>query len=273
MLETLKYVNHMNETIKFGQAGIFVNSNDLRDFTWNITSKNDRISGFSKGIVTKTVPLAILCDSEQEGIKKKNQVFEIMEKDVLEEQHGKLWIGDYYLKCYVTESRKTSYLTDKRYLCVSLTIATDYPSWIKETSTEYNMANPGSLDFLDYRYDHPYDYSLATTGGKLNNTGFMASNFRLTIFGFVTNPTIYINGHEYSVNVTISTGEYLEIDSIQKTIILTRYNGEKVNCFNARNKQSYIFEKIGPGTNIITCEGQLLFTVTLIEERSEPKWI
>lgn len=273
MLETFKYINHMNETIEFGQAGIFVNSNDLRDFTWSITSKNDRISGFTKGIVTKTVPLVILCEDEHAGIRKKNQIFEIMEKDVLAEQHGKIVIGDFYLKCYVTESITTNYLMDKRYMNTSLTITTNYPYWIKETSTEYNMSNPNALDYLDYDFDYPHDYSLATAGGKLNNAGFVASNFRLTIFGFITNPTVYINGHEYNVNVTVSTGEYLVIDSVEKTIVLHRYNGEKVNCFNARNKKSYIFEKIEPGTNIVTCEGKILFTVTLIEERSEPKWI
>lgn len=272
MLETFKYINHRNETIEFGQAGVYVNSNDLRDFTWSVTSKNDRISGFTKGIATKTVPLVILCETEQEGIKIKNQLFEIMEKDVLAQQHGKIVIGNYYLKCYVTEGKKTNYLTDKRYMNASLTITTDYPYWTKEVDTDFNMSNPKDLIFLDYSHDYPFDYKAETAVGILNNTGFVASNFRLTIFGFVTNPKIFINGHEYSVNITISTGEYLVIDSVAKTIILYRYNGEKVNCFNARNKQSYVFEKIPPGTNIATCEGQLLFRISLIEERSEPKW-
>ena len=43
MLEKIIYKNHMNEVINFGQNGIFANSNDLRNFSWSYTSKNNRI--------------------------------------------------------------------------------------------------------------------------------------------------------------------------------------------------------------------------------------
>lgn len=110
-------------------------------------------------------------------------------------------------------------------------------------------------------------------GDILSNPNFIASNFRLTIYGFATAPIVYVDDHAYSVDVTISTGEYLAIDSRDKTIMLTRYNGAKQNCFNQRNKDSYIFQKIATGNHIITCSGDLEFTITLYDERSEPKWI
>ena len=76
MLEKIIYKNHMNEVINFGQNGIFANSNDLRNFSWSYTSKNNRISEFKRGIVTKTIPVIIQCDSEEDGIKVKNRLFE-----------------------------------------------------------------------------------------------------------------------------------------------------------------------------------------------------
>ena len=102
----------------------------------------------------------------------------------------------------------------------------------------------------------------------------MPANFRLIIYGYASNPTLHIGGHEYSVNVEVDDGEYLTIDSVAKTIFLTRNNGEKVNCFNLRNKDSYIFEKIPAGDNAITSPNdQIYFDITLLDERSEPKWI
>lgn len=103
MLEKIIYKNHISETINFGQNGIFANSNDLRNFSWSYTSKNNRISEFKRGIVTKTIPVIIQCDSEEEGIKVKNRLFECAEKDVLTMRYGRIII-DGILKGDLVES-------------------------------------------------------------------------------------------------------------------------------------------------------------------------
>ena len=89
MLEQLKYINHLNEVLEFGKGKLFINENDLRNFVWNIISKNDRISGFKKGIVSKTIPIILKCDSDEKGITMKNKLFEVFEKDVLSVKHGR----------------------------------------------------------------------------------------------------------------------------------------------------------------------------------------
>lgn len=278
MLEKIKYINHIMEEMNWGESGIFVNYNDLRDFSWNYYSENNKISSFYKGIVKKTVPIIIYCQDEKEGIEKKNRLFEVCEKDVIAAQHGKLIIGDYYLKCYVTASKKSNYLQSKGYLEATLTIATDYASWIKETKTtfrslgsETGTGNAGQN--LDFPHDYPFDYTSELNDKRLNNTGFIDSAFQIVIYGSCTNPAISINGHTYQVNVEVSDNEYLTIDSMTKKITLTRYDGKQVNCFQYRNRESYIFEKIPPGNNIVTWNGAFGFDVVLLEERSEPKWM
>ena len=273
MLEKLIYKNHINETLEFGKAPLFVNQNDLRDFAWDITSKNDRISSFKKGIVSKTIPIILKCDTENEGITLRNKIFEVLEKDVLAKQHGRFIIGDYYLKCYVTGSKKAEYLIHKGYMVLTATVQTDYPEWVKETTSSFGSASDTGEAFLDFPFDFSFDYKNAMVNSFLINSGFAESNFRLTIYGAVSNPTIYINGHEYSVDVEIAAGEYLTIDSVAKTIVLTKNNGAKVNCFNKRNKDSYIFQKIAAGSNTISSTiQQIRFDITLLDERSEPKW-
>lgn len=274
MLEKLRYVNHQNETLDFLGQPLLVNENDLHDFAWSITSKNDRISGFKKGIVKKTLPVIIKCADHTEGLRMRDRLFEVCEKDVRLKKYGKLIAGDYYLRCYVTGSKKSDYRIHGGYMLVKLTIQTDLTEWIKETKTAFG-AQSGEVDeFLDYLYDFPLDFKNSMRNNEINNTGFIASNFIITIYGYVSNPTLYIAGHEYTVRVDVEAGEYLTIDSVNKTVVLTKVDGTQVNCFNKRNRDSYIFEKIPAGMNEIASPNQnIAFDITLLEERSEPKWI
>lgn len=273
MLEKLKYINHINETLELGQGPLFVNENDLRNFAWEVTSKNDKISSFRKGIVSKTIPVILKCDSMSEGVELRNRIFEVFEKDVLAQQHGKIVIGDYYLKCYVTGSQKSDYLINKGYMQLNLTVQTDYPQWVKETTHVFSANSESTEDFLDYPHDFPHDFKNELVNTEINNTAFVATNFIITIFGSVSNPALYIADHEYSVDVDIEEGDFLTINSIDKTIVLSKNNGSQVNCFNKRNKDSYIFEKIPAGISTITSTNpQIFFNITLLEERSEPKW-
>ena len=275
MLEKFTYTNNFNEVLEFGKDNLFVNENDLRDFAWEITSRNDKISGFKKGIVSKTIPVILKCDTEEDGILLRNRLFEVFEKDVLAGKHGKIQIGDYYMRCYITGSKKTQYLINDSYMLISLTVQTDLPAWIKETTLIYNQDIEIIDTHLDYPYDFAYDFKNGITTTKINNNDFVDSNFVITIFGYVENPTLYIGGHRYTVNTTVDLGEYLTIDSVNKTIVLTKAtDGEQVNCFNERGKDSYIFKKIPVGESDITSPNpQISFSITLLEERSEPRWI
>lgn len=273
MLERFNYINHMNETLEFGKDKLFVNENDLRDFSWEITSKNGRISGFKKGIVTKTIPIILKCDTIEEGIALKNKLFEVMEKDVLGVKHGKIIIGDYYLKCFVTESVKKGYLAHKSYLQLSLRISTDFPYWVKETKSVFNYGTTEDEGDLDFNRDTPYDYSSNLIGKQLFNSNFVASNFRLNIYGICVNPKINIGGHIYEVTAEVGANEYMTIDSVNKTIVLKHSDGTTENLFNKRNRESYIFEKIPTGNLNVSANGTFRFEVILLEERGEPKWI
>lgn len=276
MLESFKYINHMGETLEFGAGSLFANSNDLRDFSWSVNSKNDKISSFNKGIVSKTIPIVLKCESAEEGVALKNRIYEVFEKDILAMQHGKIVIGDYYLKCFITDSSKSNYLINKGLMYLDITAQTDFPEWIKETTTAFRhekVAEEGGNVSLDYAFDFPFDFKNGLSTGVLNNTGFVASNFRIVIYGKALKPKLFIGGHEYSVDIDIANGEFLTIDSVNKTVILTKINGQEVNCFNNRNKDSYIFEKIPAGIVAINSPNDgISFDVTLLEERSEPKW-
>lgn len=272
MLEQFRYLNHMNETLDFGKGKIFVNQNDLRDFTWEVISKNDRISGFKRGIVSKTIPIIIKCETAEEGYALRNKLFETCEKDVLAVKHGKIIIGDYFMKCFLVESKKSEYLIHGSYMRISAKISTDFPFWCKEQSTTFNYGSGSKGTNLDFKRDFPSDYTSNLLGKTLNNSYLAATNFRIIIHGNCINPKVTIGGHEYSVNVSVENNEYLTIDSQTKTIVLTHADGIQENCFKHRNRNSYVFEKIPAGTLNISANANFKFEVILLEERSEPKW-
>lgn len=125
---------------------------------------------------------------------------------------------------------------------------------------------------FDYPYEYNLEYGVQIGGRTIANSTYTGNAFRLLIYGAVTNPTIIIGGHSYTVNGAVGEGETLTIDSMAKTITLTTASGAKINYFDKRDRQNYIFQPIQPGQNAVTWSGDFGFELTVIEERSEPKW-
>ena len=276
MHERVKYQNHLGEEIDFGRNGIYVKSSELHDYQWDVVQKNGKISGFRRAVVQKKLPVVIFCTTVDAGLAARNRLVEVAEKDILASQPGRLIIGDYYFKCYISKSQKDGYLFSRRKMEATLTITTDEPFWVREIS--YYFRDSGSGDAgsatagFDYSFDYPVDYVCGFANGELTNPGFAAANFRMTIYGPCTNPTVYVGGHEYTVAATLAESEYLTIDSISKTIIKTAADGAKTNLFHHRGRSSYIFEKIPSGGNVLARNGDFNVDLVLLEERSEPKW-
>lgn len=271
MLEQLKYKNHMNEVIDFGRNGIFAMASDLHDYSWTVVQKNNRITGFQREVTTRTLPVTILCGTVAEGVAARNRLMEVAERDVLAKQPGKIIIGDYYFECYITASKKSSYLKTRRLMETSLTITSDKGYWVKENLHSFRKAGAAGQG-LDYEFDFAYDYTSDFLLSSLNNTDFTASNFRMILYGPCSDPAVYVAGHAYTVNCDVGTGEYLTIDSGAKTVTRVAADGTVINEFNQRGRNQYVFEKIPAGNNTISWNGDFDVDVILLEERSEPKW-
>ena len=272
MLEQLKYQNHINEVFEFGKDGIFVDMNDLHDYEWTVTKKGNRIAALDRSIVNRKLPVIIICQTEAKGLAARNNLMEVVEKDVLAMQHGKIIIGDYYFKCFVTKSQKKNYLTTKRWMELTLTLTTDFPFWLKETTTSFSIGRDSTGVGLDLNHDFPYDFTTDVSIREVNNTSFAPSNFRMVVYGPCSKPSLMVGGHAYQVDCKVPYKGYLTIDSVVKKIYLTAADGTQTNVFHLRNRDSYIFEKIQPGKNPVAWDGGFSFDITLLEERSEPKW-
>lgn len=254
MFEQVRYVNHLNEPLYFGEDHLYVNMNTLHDYEWDIISQHEKIFGMERTVHTKDFPVRIAAVTEAEGIAKRNALFEIPEKDVLEMSPGRLIINGYYLPCYVTGSAKSYYSMDGRFLSCDMTVTTDKPFWIKEI--------PVPVEDGGY-FEH-----------QINNPTAFSSNFKIKIYGTVTEPKLTIGGHTYTVNVTIPQNQFLVIDSLYKTVYITNADEDYAeNVFNKRGRDAYIFEKIKPGISEVYTNSNFAYDIMVYDERSEPAWI
>lgn len=272
MLERITFKNHMGEMIEFGENGLYLNINDLHSYKWSYSSRNRKISFFNRDVQEKTLPIVVVCGSRDAGNQIMNQLMELSEKDILVKKNGQIIVGDYYLNCFIFGSQKSNYDLSKGVFYANLDVVTDTPAWIKEINQSFNNTSGGSGSNLDHPYDFPYDFTSPSSIRELVNSGFADTDFKMILFGEVTDPTIFIAGHEYSITGHIEDREYVEIDSRSKTVTLVKNDGERVNWFSHRDKENYIFQKIPSGVSQVSWQGDYRFDITLFEERSEPKW-
>lgn len=299
MLETIKYVNSRGETIVFGEAGIYVNENDLRDWEWEYNTTYGRIRGLQRKRNERALPVCIWAESETSGVAIKNRLHDVTEVDVVAGEPGRLYVGDWYIPCYVVKSEKADYLISKRMLAVTLTLAVDSGSWYcsevvnfgDQSSTALETAIVGkalvgyakvgtdgtltastrSAADGSYPYDYPKGYSFAKHADHLVNDCAAPCAWKITIHGPAANPAITIGGVVHRLNYTIPVGAYVVIDSRERTILMYA-GGTPINLFRYRDKVDDIFTAVPPGTHFTTWNGDYSFSVELHKERSEPKW-
>lgn len=262
MLETVKYQNHLGEEINFSESGIYVKSSDLHDYAWNYTERGGKITSFKRNVISKKIDLAISCETEAAGIQKRNTLVECCEKDVIAKQPGKIFVNGYYLKCYVTASSKSKYLDSMKTMLVSLELLSDEPFWVKEVEATYTADASGAITSVTNPLNHEANFCLKITGATTDN------------------PTIVIGNAIYGCTFTLSANEQLVIDSMAKEIYKLA-GGEKTNAFGDRYIQytpdgKFVdknFKKIASGSNYVSAGDDFQWSLTLYDERSEPKWI
>ncbi len=274
MLEKFVFENHLGQRFEGLPNGVYLNPSDLRDYSWNFDTINGRISRFYKGVTSRKIPLVVHCKSPAEAVAVMNRLHELAEADVVENIPGRIYVGDYYTNGFVTGSAKSEWRREHKHCKIELTLTSDDPAWYNEQAHSFFPSDgAGFIGGFDYPYDYPTDYALSMNGRKIVCNSVGSSAFRLQIYGEATNPAVIINGHKYTVNGTIGKGESLLIDSLRKTITLTTANGQKVNWFDNRGREDYIFEPLQAGQSTVTWSGSFGFVLTVVEKRSEPKWI
>lgn len=274
MLDGFIYEDHLGRRFVGLENGVYLNYSELRDYSWSYDTINSRISRFYRPVTNRKIPLVVAGKTDDEAITVKHRLLELAETDIEAMLPGKIYVGEYYTNGYITASKKSNFLITKRHCNIDLTLTSDDPAWYRERTQSFFSGSDSGVDGsgTDYPYDYKFDYAVSQTSQNINCDSIQSNAFKLRIYGSIVNPSITIGGHVYSVNGTIGAGETLLINSLTKTITLTKADGSKVNWFDKRNRDSYIFQEIPAGQNSVLWNNSFGFDLTVIEKRSEPRW-
>ena len=247
-----------NEKINFCQWPYMVTGGDIFDGSYDNIDENDHIQEFERKITDHSLNIEInaVGDAFRKAV---DHLEDVSEKDIINVTPGKLYVGNSYLKCWLTGTGKDRWVNDLCSISNSLTIRSDYPYWITEEVFSFLKASQSGAvsPWLDYPYDYSYEYSKVRNVQYIQNSNYTASGFRITIYGPCINPLIRIAGHVYELQTTLYENEYAVIDSStryskDRKIVRVKFDGSQEDIFNSRNKASDSWQTIPTGRSIST---------------------
>lgn len=276
----VRYVNHEgSEFILNGDGYTSTNVNALRAYEWSFNSVNrpsgygGKASGFARHPVTRELNVGIRSFRDADMKALANRLHAITEADIMAEQPGKLYIGNQYIVCYLAVSSSVDQYTEKNFLRKKLKVRIEEPYWCSETTAIFNTVT--TIDTTGKKFDLrlPYRYGSGYASSSINNSHFAPCQAIITFYGPIANPSVQIAGNIYNVDVTLTATERLVIDQLKHRIYKVSSTGAQTNVFNARNKEHDAFAAIPVGQSPVVYSGAFKFTVTLVQQRSEPQWI
>ena len=269
------YQSASNRIIDFKSATYRLQTADVFDYEWNYESIQSVYGGtitrFTKKMAKKDLKFTVKAPTKQGYYDALNDLFEITEKDVVENTPGRLYVNGYYLSCFIVAGSKSEWESGAPICDGELTLVAPNPFFVRENMTSYSEQTTTG-DYGKYPMRYPTRYASGATSQELVNPHFSNSPFKMVIYGACTNPAVMISGNLYQVNAVLLDGELLIINTQERTIVVQSVDGTATNAFNLQNRNSYIFESLSAGSNTISWDGTFAIDITIFEERSEPKW-
>ena len=178
MLEKFIYENHLGRRFVGLDKGVYLNYNDLRNYSWSHETINSRISRFYRPITKRKLPLVVKGKTDEEAIAAMNQLLELSEADIEAKIPGKVFVGDYYTNGYITESAKSNYLINRQLCNIVLTLTSDDPAWYREQTYVFPIGG------VDNSTDDDDGEDNETGGITPEGTLYVTGNGRYDVFNY-----------------------------------------------------------------------------------------
>lgn len=269
------YVNSEGEKIDFLSEEYSLQTGDLFNWSWEYKSQNESvISGFKRMIAERKLLFSFRGKSREACYENVNRFIAVIETDILQMKPGALYVGDWYLRCYISQGEMSDWEMDYGCIDCECTLVMDKAVWIRQQNHSFYIQDDNEQGSdLDFPFDYPFDFSYAPGGESITNNHYGSVDFRMTIYGPCISPRVTIGTHPYQIYTEVEENEYLVINSREHTVYRVRNDGSQVNEFN--NRQKYpapsVFDKIPTGKQTVAYTG-FSFDLTLLLERSEPEW-
>lgn len=274
----IKYENHNGEALWLDDGKYFINILDLRNFAWEPSVNNrpsgigGRVSRFARGVTERSVRVGVRARTEAEFANRIEKLFALTEADILANKPGKLWLKHEYIRCYLSVSSDiTTYSRRGFFAEKELQVLITEPFWCREYDYRFT-ASDALVSANGKKYDgrNPYRYGTRYQVSQVNNEHFVACPAIITFDTPCDNPSCYIGGRGYRVYTTVRGGEQVVINQVDKTVTHVTEAGVATSIFSLRDKDMDIFLPIKPGQQDVQFLND--FSLTLVQQRSEPRW-
>lgn len=273
-VEKLTYTNSRGESISFNDgSGLCLDESEISGWSFSADSGSDRVKSFSRGVYSKKLNASIIADSTEQADYIKNKLHDVCIVDIEAETPGVLSCRGYEIECWINEGIHSEYTEWDSFDTLELNVISHSKYWYSRKTQHFELTDKELSEVIfDFPIGFPFDLYSSSIKSNILNNEILDADMILRIYGPVQSPSLTIAGHNYEVDVMISDKEYLEINTLEKTVFLYTLCGEKINCFSKRSRQSDVFQKLPTGNLKIYSDYQLIFDIVMLNRRAEPKW-
>ena len=284
MRTDIAYVNRLRERVEFGgsEESLHYMEHELRDWEWSWrTGVAGRVTGFSRRPSKPreiSFPVGIAAGTASEGIGLRTRVELRGVVDVAAGEPGWLYVGDWYIRCWIVGCEPTDYWMDDRFAELELTLLAEQSGWVREVLSAF-VPETGEAEAsgTDFPLDFPFEFARGRTSTTVYNSGTSPQDLLLRVYGPASDPEVSIGGNVYRVNVDVPAGYRLEVDSMAKTVRLIAPDGTWTDAYGSREpgaegSGTYIFERIAPGASTVAWGNDFAFDLVRYDVRMACPW-
>lgn len=272
----MRYVNHKGAEFDFDAPGIHTHRGKIRNYSWDISIMAGRVGSAVRA--DAKIPVAVnLALPAADCVVAKDRMCEVLDTDPIAAKAGRLYDGEWYVDCLLGSSAKDLWWYDGGVAVCELEFYAPKSMWTCEHDAFFAAGDTSGG--LNFPLGFPFDFGGGSgEANVLVNPGFCPAPLRIDIYGPAENPRIVIGGNAYEVECDVPKGGRLVVDGMAKTIELFDPYGRVENAFAKRRgvqmdgSGSYAFQRVPPGTSVVSWDGSFAFTATLFEQRGEPRW-
>ncbi|AMC94212.1 hypothetical protein AOC36_09520 [Erysipelothrix larvae] len=202
-----------------------------------------------------------------------NELSVIFMNDIRHNSPGKLYVNDTYINCYITASTKTNWNRYHEAVTVEFKIYAPTPLWILEkTYSFFNGVSSQNEDGFSFPISLPTHFASKVRPYIIEEPLYFDLLAKISFFGPAVNPTIWIDGRQFSVTGELLTGERIEIDQLTKSVVKITASGETINMFNSRLKSPSMFTALIFESGLVEYNRSFPIEIITYERLVEPIW-
>ena len=268
----LVYRNARGDEFDFDARGVYARPDPLMDWEYGVSELNGALAAYRRD----PKDLEFECSMGDPGLLRRqmDDLYEVAAYDLANNLQGTLAVRGWEARASLVKSEKAGWWLPSGPVSYTLAFRLQDPQWTRGLEWSFPPAS-GSLGGLDYPHDYAFDYGYVGSDGQVEVPGPYPADFRLTVFGPASSPSVRIGPNSYSADVEVPDGSLLVIDSLAGTCELVDRTGASVSVLGDTPDGSdggYVFEQMPPGRADVSWSGEFGFDLVVYERRDEMVW-